>query len=130
MFCERDGIALADAARGADRLPVLAHEVASRNRTDREPVPWRDGAGDHDLSAAGKAEAQTRLDRALGDGNVIGGVDDNRVLRKGCGGRVILRHGVGSLERSILSQSRASAVVRLAERYTGAPRPAARRGTE
>jgi hypothetical protein len=60
---------------------------------DREPVSGRDGARDDDLSAILEVQAQTWLDRGLHNGNVVSGVDDNRVLRKGCGGHVILRHG-------------------------------------
>ena len=52
----RDGIALEHAARGADRLAVLQHELARRDRSRGEAVTRRHGAAKRDLAAIGQAQ--------------------------------------------------------------------------
>ncbi len=70
LACEI-GIALDDAARRADRLPVLAHELSGGNVARREPIARCHHAADGDDEAVTEGNRESRGDLGLGDRHVV-----------------------------------------------------------
>ena len=87
-----DGVPFRDPAGRADRLTVLADELARRNRPRGQTMPRGDGATTRDLAPVGQPQGDAGPELRLDHRDVVGRVHDDRERCEGGCSRCVICH--------------------------------------